>query len=48
MIARIPKKKSKTDEVNQGDPEDLYTPASTPHVPHDSAYTDDEMLRYFC
>ena len=43
IIARVPRRKSKTEIVN--DQEFGYTPAETPNIPHDSAYTDDEMLR---
>jgi len=44
IIARVPRRKSKTEIVN--DQEFGYTPAETPNIPHDSAYTDDEMLRF--
>ena len=49
VIARVPTKRSrntsKTDENGHHDADLGFTPASTPHIPHDSAYTDDEMLR---
>jgi hypothetical protein len=51
VIARVPTKRShnnsKTVSENGHHDADLgFTPASTPHIPHDSAYTDDEMLRF--
>ena len=50
VIARVPTKRShnnsKTVSENGHHDADLeFSPASTPHIPHDSAYTDDEMLR---
>ena len=48
IIARVPTKRSHNNSKTDEDHHDAdlgFTPASTPHIPHDSAYTDDEMLR---